>query len=123
MVKITVNADCGNSPNKELLKDLMVQGIQGRMDYVLEALDERVLLHRIGFPVVVGKVEVNKDLEKILKHSIQEMVIHNIITHGRDTAVHGILRDHEGMDSNFCLIMTLSLGKKRLIKSIIAYII
>jgi len=123
MVKIEIKVDCGNSPNKELLKRILCEGALGNLDYVVEHLDTEVVLNKIGHFHLEGKSKVREELEKLPDLSLQKLIIHEIITHGKDAAINGAAVGVDGKQYDFCFIVTLKLGKKKLINSIMAYII
>lgn len=123
MVDIDVKVDCGNAPNKEMLKQIMVEGVQGNIDFVIDHLDAEVTVDQVGRSQMQGKAQVKQALGKIDHASFQRLTLHNIVTHGRDAALNGTITTKDGTQYNFSFFVTLKLGKAKSITDIIVYIL
>lgn len=122
-VEIDVKVDCGNAPNKEMLKQMMVEGVKGNVDFVIDRLDSEVTVDQIGRGQLEGKGQVKQVLEKIDYSIFQRLTIQNIVTHGRDAALNGVVTTKDGERYNFAFFIILKLGKEKSITNITAYIL
>src|SRR5688572_24528441 len=89
MVKITVSADCGNSPRKLFLKDFHIALATGDAALISANLDDNILWQIPGDKDVHGKADVVKVLTQRISENSAELSLSTIITHGTDAAVNG----------------------------------
>lgn len=122
MLTINVPEDCGNAPNKRLLKDWFVHLVEGNLKDALLMLDEKVTVRVFGYWETKDKQSLQKQLASFQHNPFIEASIHTIITHGRDAALNGEIIDEDQTEFHVCLFFTLSMGRKRLIKTIDAYV-
>lgn len=52
-----------------------------------------------------------------------ELIIHKVITHGKDAAVHGVMESKDGKQYAFCDVYTLSGFKNPKISAMTSYVI
>ena len=89
MTKITVAPDCGNAPRKVFLKDLNIAFATGNADFIIDHVSNDITWVMHGDKTVKGK-EGFIGLMNILRQDIaDELILHNIITHGREAAANG----------------------------------
>jgi hypothetical protein len=100
---VVCKEDCGNSPKKSLLKELITCFANGMISKVVAHVSDDIVWKRIGVGRVVGIKayalaldEDYKDLES------EELVIENILTHGNVAAANGTLTTAAGKSFAFC---------------------
>lgn len=124
MVKVNVQADCGNAPKKLFLRDFTIAFAKDNAAFILEGVADDVCWEMVGNSTANGKMEVERVLKAMLDSSMVELTIANIITHGDAGAVNGSMTFKDGTTYGFCDVYTFtSHGKKAKIKTITAYIV
>ena len=123
---ITVDCaeNCGNSPKKELLKDLTIAHAKHDIDFCLDWLTDDVVWDMIGDQSIQGKRDVEKILKQWKDHKVQHLRIQNIITHGDTGSVNGTITFSDQQSVAFCHVYNFrGFGKKAKIKTITSYMI
>ena len=123
MVKVTVSADCGNSPKKLFLKQLTIAFAEGDMAFVTENVGDDISWDMTGDKHVQGKGAFIEALEQGKKSKVVELVIDKIITHGKEGAVNGEIKMVDGQEYGFCDVYEFRGAKGASIKSIQSYVI
>ena len=95
MTKITVKEDCGNAPKKLILKDLNIAFVEGNIDFIANNISDDFAWNRIGIGLTLGKDSNIQALKKFSKTEVDELVIKNILTHGKIGAVEGTMKIKE----------------------------
>lgn len=121
MTKISVQADCGNSPGKQLLRDLNIAYAQADVENVLSKFSDDIHWRIIGEFEMRGKAEVREVLEMMKEMAASELVIHSIITDGSEGAVNGLITTRQGKTAAFCDVCQFASAAGNLIKSIKSY--
>ena len=123
MTKITVHADCGNAPMKELLRDLNIAYVCADVEAILEKVSEDVSWQIVGQFEMRGKDEVRAALQHMNDIAVSELVIENIMTHGRDAAIHGLIISDDGKRYAFCDVCQFASASGKKIDLIKSYTI
>jgi hypothetical protein len=123
MTKITVKPDCGNAPRKLFLKDFNIAWVEGDTASMLENIDKDVEWELVGDKPLRGKADFSDMLEKLVNKEVDELIISNIITHGKEAAVNGIRKLANGKEFSFCDVYTFQGAKGNMIKTITSYVI
>ena len=115
--------DCGNSPKKKILKELIEAFAKNDVDFVAEYCTENVKWNIVNDVYVQGLENVLRVYEKKLTSRIVEIELLNIITHGNVGAVNGTatLADHRVY--SFCIVYNFVSAGKKTIKEITTYAI
>jgi hypothetical protein len=124
MVKITVGVDCGNAPKKLFLRDLNIAFVEGDIDAITETLSDDILWVIAGDRRVQGKdafLQTFKEMMAAGTGETEELVIHKIITHGREAAVNGEVRIDDGRVFSFCDVYEFSGAKGERVKAMWSY--
>jgi hypothetical protein len=121
MAKITVKPDCGNAPRKLFLKDFHIAFAEGDTALITNNVADDITWEFVGDKVVRGKADFVEVLEQWIKKKVVELVIHNIITHGKEAAVNGDITLANGKKYSFCDIYAFQGAKGNTIKSITSY--
>lgn len=92
MTKITVTPDCGNAPRKEFLKEFNVAFATGNAAFIIEHADDDIVWTIYGDKQIEGKEAFTKEINVMKDYIADEVVIHSIITHGREAALNGEMK-------------------------------
>lgn len=123
-IKIECEENCGNSPKKLLLKDVSIALVKNEIDFCMEWMKEEVVWDIIGDQLIQGKENVEKALNEMKDQEVQELRIHNIITHGNTGSVNGMLVRKDKENIAFCDVYNFAgFGKKAKIQKITSYVI
>lgn len=122
MTVITVNEDCGNSPRKAFLKDFNIAFAGGDLDFLMEHVAEDVVWEMHGDRVIRGKADMRAFLEEAKDHSMKQLSLDKIITHGRDAAASGCFTMN-GKEYAFCDIYGFAGAKGTTLNTISSFVI
>ena len=92
MTKITVTPDCGNAPRKEFLKDFNIAFATGDADFIIQHVSDTIEWNIYGDKHIIGKENFIKEINSMKDYTADEVVIHSIITHGREAALNGEMK-------------------------------
>ncbi len=123
MTKITIHADCGNAPEKELLRDLNIAFAKADVERVLGLFTDDVRWQIIGEADLHGKEAVREALEAMNDVVLRELVIHSIIVHGREGAINGLIVTDEGGAVAFRDVCQIASTSGNKINSMMSYTI
>ncbi|MDN5755019.1 MAG: hypothetical protein ACTHWW_06725 [Arthrobacter sp.] len=122
MVTIDEEPDCGNSPRKEILRDLVVALAQRDVEHLEAVLDEEVSWTVVGRQTVTGRAAA-RELALALP-PVDELKFGTFLTHGRGAGVDGVLRLADGTETAFCHVLRFkSTAKSAKVADINSYLI
>ena len=121
MPKITIVNDCGNAPKRQLLRDLNIAFARSDVDAILAYFTEDIIWRIVGEREIRGEAAVRQELESMQGVVTRELVIHSIITHGREGAINGEVITQNGEHYAFCDICQFSSAAGKGIKSMKSY--
>lgn len=121
MPSITVKPDCGNSPEKALLRDFISAFAHADVDDILAPMSDDIVWHLVGETVIEGKENVRELLESMKNVGTSDLVIETIIIHGRDAAVNGVIRSNAGQSHAFCDVVQFASAAGMKIKTMTSY--
>lgn len=101
MAKITVQPDCGNSPKIEFLKKINIAFAQGDSAFVLERVTDQIVWERIGDTRIEGIQEFAQALEGMQAIKPTELVLEQVLTHGKLGAASGVIKMPDGSEYAF----------------------
>lgn len=102
MAKVIVQADCGNAPKKILLRDWNIAYAEGNLDFITENVTDDVSLEVVGETRVQGKTAFIEAIQEMMSQATTKLVLHGIITHGKEAAVNGEIHRENGEVVGFC---------------------
>lgn len=123
MTKITVSTDCGNSPKQEFLKAINIAFAKGKVDFLAENVTDEIVWHIVGDRTIEGKENFKEELETMKNESASELILKQILTHGKEGAANGIIKAHNGKSYAFSDFYEFNNAKSSKIKSITSYVI
>ena len=122
MTKVTVTLDCENSPKKSFLKDFNIAFATGNADFVIKHVSDDILWTIYGDKVINGKGDFTKEINIMKDYTADELVIHKIITHGREASLNGEMKMGEKTYA-FCDIYQFVNTEGNTIKTMHSYVI
>ena len=122
MTKISVRPDGKNAPRKAFLKDFNVAFATGDADFIIEHVSDNIIWIMHGDKSFDGKKQFSEEIAVMKNHVADEVVIHSIITHGREAAASGEIK-MGGKTYAFCDIYHFTNTKSNVIKEMHSYVI
>ena len=122
MTNIIVTPDCGNAPRKKFLSEFNIAFAKGDADFIIDHVSEDIQWHLHGDKSIVGKEQFTKEINIMKAHTADEIIIHSIITHGREAALNGEMT----MGDNtfvFCDIYRFTNTTSDIIKQMDSYVL
>ena len=123
MTKIVSSPNCGNSPKMEFLKQFEIAFAEGRVDFLIESVTDDIVWDIIGDRKIEGKGEFVRELEKRKEEKTTELLLHQILSHGKEGAANGILTLQNGNKYAFSDFYQFSSAKGTKVKLITSYIL
>ena len=122
-MKLNIKADCGNSPKRELVKNLTIYFASYNLDQVKNYLEDNVTWTLVIDTPIKGMEQFIKTLEKMSHNKASELTIHSIVTHGKEAAIHGDMLMEDGNNFGFSDFYEFTSVKANKVKSIVSYVI
>lgn len=123
MVKINIEADCGNSPKREFLKDFNIAFAEGNLAFIAENITDNIIWTMIGDKQIEGKDAFLDEFEQMNQQKTAELTVSKIITHGREGSANGKIVMSDGKTYAFSDVYEFQSAKGNSIKSITSYVI
>lgn len=123
MPKIIIGKDCGNSPKNILLKDMVVAIIKGNSKFFLATVSEDIRWDIVGNPLLQGKDDVARALERMKGDKNTTLTIRHIATHGKAGAVDGTIKLSNGKTLEFCDVFEFKNSMGKSVREITSYVI
>ena len=96
MTKIVSSPNCGNSPKMEFLKEFNIAFAKGNIEYITESVADEIDWNIIGDRKIEGKEKFIKELEKMKSEKATELIIDQILSHGKEGVTNGIMKMQTG---------------------------
>lgn len=122
-IKIIVEEDCGNAPNKILLRDFKTAFVNKNLGTISNYVTDDVTWQIMGGKQLEGIDDFKKYLEEMDGTTITELELNHIITNGTSCAVEGVIRREGGMNDSFSEVYKLRGGKNPKIKKMTSYVV
>lgn len=122
-MKLNIKPDCGNSPKRELIKNLTIHFASYELDKAMEHMDDDIVWTLVGDKPIVGKKEFEAELEKMRENKATELTIHSIITHGKEAAINGEMKMTDGTVFGFSDFYEFTSAKGSKVKAITSYVV
>ncbi|MBO6792348.1 MAG: nuclear transport factor 2 family protein [Balneolaceae bacterium] len=123
MTKIVSSPDCGNSPKMEFLKAFNIAFAKGDVEFITQSVSDDIVWDIIGDKKIVGKERFTEELERMKNVQTSELIIHQVLSHGKEGAVNGIMKMLDGRQYAFSDFYRFTGAKGAKIKSITSYVI
>lgn len=123
-MKITCKENCGNAPRKLLLKNLNIAFAEGDVSVIKANVTNDIVWDIIGDKKIEGGEQFSAELEALKGYTADEIIIDNIITHGRSASANGFMYMKDGKTYAFCDVYEFSsTSKNAQIRKITSYCI
>ncbi|WP_420577664.1 nuclear transport factor 2 family protein [Ekhidna sp.] len=122
MTKITIKADCGNSPKKEFLKDFNVAFATGNAEFIIDNVSDDIRWYMYGDREFEGKADFAKEINIMKDYVADEVIVHSIVTHGAEAALNGEIK-MSGKTYAFCDMYQFTSAGSNTIKEMRSYVI
>lgn len=123
MTLITLNTDCANSPKREFLKEFNITFAKGDVDFIINNVTDDIVWEIIGDKKVEGIHLISEELNKMKNYKCLELIIHQVITHGKEGAVSGVIKMIDNKTYAFSDFYTFVSAAGNKIKTITSYVI
>ncbi|MCY3833645.1 MAG: nuclear transport factor 2 family protein [Chloroflexi bacterium] len=119
--KVSIRADCDGAPEKQLLRDLNIAFARADVDGILACFSDDICWRIMGETEIQGKMAARATLTAMADLVISELVIHSIITDGREAAVSGVITSESGESVAFCDVCQFASSAGEAIKKMTSY--
>ncbi|WP_417355350.1 nuclear transport factor 2 family protein [Flavobacterium sp.] len=123
MTKIISSLNCGNSPKMTFLKEFNIAFAKGDMKFLIERITDDIVWDIIGDDKIEGKERFIGILEKMKSQEVVELIIDQILSHGKEGAVNGIMKMKNGKTYAFSEFYVFQNARGEKIKSLTTYCI
>lgn len=123
MTKIISSPNCGNSPKMEFLKKFNIEFAEGNVQFITESVTNEIIWNIIGDRKIEGIEEFTKELKKMKSEKTIELIIDQILSHGKEGASNGVMKMQNGKKYAFSDFYVFKNTKSTDLKSITSYVI
>ncbi|WP_080848904.1 hypothetical protein [Cytobacillus gottheilii] len=120
-ILFTLPKDCGNSPKKKIIQEILVAAARKDSSFILENSDENVCWNIVNKVNLQGKEKVGAYLQSNIV--ISQLELSAVITHGKQAAAHGQLTLANGDSYSFCHVIDFISAGKNVLKNVTSYVI
>lgn len=118
---ISIPDDCGNSPRKQFIADFNRAFAEVDIEYVLDHVSDDIVWEMVGDKEVNGKTAMRDVMVSMMAAKASALVLHNVITHGREAAANGELHYSGGERIAFCDVYHFTKTTGNTVKGITSY--
>lgn len=112
---------CGNAPRKQFLVEFNRAFAEGNVEFVLDHASDDIVWMMVGDKEVNGKLAMQGAMRDMSSGKASSMVLHSVITHGREAAANGELHYPDGSKIAFCDIYVFTKTTGNTIRQIMSY--
>lgn len=123
MTKIIFGSNCGNSPKMEFLKQLNIAFAEGNVAFLMENVTDDIIWNIIGDKKIKGIEAFSEELEKMKSVKASELILDQILSHGKEGAANGVMIMENGKQYAFSDFYIFQSAKGEKIKAITSYCI
>lgn len=99
---VRVPDGCGNAPRKQFLVAFNRAFAEVDLDFVLDHVSDEIVWTMVGSKEIRGKAAMRSEIESMMAAKASSMVLHRVITHGREAAANGEFHYPGGETVAFC---------------------
>ena len=121
MTTIVSSPNCGNSPKMAFLKEFIVAYANGDQNFLKESVTEEIVWNMIGEKKAEGKENVIREVKERTSLKVHELVIDQVLSHGKEGAVNGEFKLENGKSAAFSYFFIFQGAKGTKIKTITSY--
>ncbi|GAB2490399.1 nuclear transport factor 2 family protein [Algoriphagus taiwanensis] len=113
----------GNSPKGKLVQDLTIAFSSYDLERIRPYLAENITWTLVGDTPVEGKENFLSTLGEMMGNAAAELHIHQILTHGKEAAVHGEMVMENGERFGFADFYVFTSASAKKVQTITSYVI
>lgn len=121
MTKITASPNCGNSPKMEFIKQFNIAFAEGNVAFLTNNVTDNIVWNIIGDKKIEGKKAFTEELEKMKAIRASELILDQILSHGKEGAANGWMKMENGNEYAFSDFYIFQHAKGEKIKVITSY--
>ncbi|SHJ11572.1 nuclear transport factor 2 family protein [Pseudozobellia thermophila] len=121
MTKIVSSPNCGNSPKMEFIKQYNIAFAKGDIAFLIENVTDDIVWHIIGDKTMEGIEVFAEELEKIQSVKASELILDQILSHGKEGAANGWMTMENGKRYAFSDFYVFQSTKGEKVKAITSY--
>ncbi|WP_235297336.1 nuclear transport factor 2 family protein [Portibacter marinus] len=121
MAKLTLNADCGNSPKLTFIKEFNIAFGEGDDEFLVDCVTDDIIWEIVGEKTIEGKEKYKKEILKMKEYKVSEMVVDKVLSHGKTGAANGVLSMSDGKRYAFADFYEFKSHTSTQLKSITSY--
>lgn len=123
MTKIISSPNCGNSPKMEFLRQFNIAFAEGNVGFLTDNVAQDIVLDIIGDKKIEGNEAFKEELEKMQSTKVTELILNQILSHGKEGAVNGLMTMENGNQYAFSDFYVFQSTKGEKVKAITSYCI
>lgn len=121
MTKIISSPNCGNSPKMEFLKQFNIAFAKGDVAFLTENVTDDIIWNMIGDKKLEGIKAFTEELEKMQSVKASELILNQILSHGKEGAANGVMTMESGKQYAFSDFYVFQSTKGEKINAITSY--
>ncbi|MEP2772461.1 MAG: nuclear transport factor 2 family protein [Fulvivirga sp.] len=107
----------------EFLKTFNIAFAKGDLEFITQSVTDDIVWNIIGDKKIEGKEKFTEELESMKSAKVSELVLEQILSHGKEGAVNGIMKMQDGKKYAFADLYVFQGAKGTKIKTITSYVI
>ncbi len=123
MTKIVCNPNCKNSPKMELIKKFNIAYAKSDIEFIIGSVTDDIVWDIVGESKIEGKAKFTEELKNMQVCKINELTLDQILSHGKEGAVNGVMKLENGKTYAFADFYRFSGAKDTKIQSLTSYVI
>jgi len=123
MPQIDIKPDCSNAPKKEFLRDFNIAFAEGNVELICSSVSADIEWEIFGDQRISGKEAFDKAVIEMSDYKADKLIIHHIITHGKEAAINGEMVMGDGNKYVFCDVYEFTSVGKNEIRKMSSYVV
>ena len=100
MTKIISSPNCGNSPKMKFIEEFNIAFAKGNLEFLIESVSDEIIWNIIGDKKIEGKEHFAEELKKMKSEKVSELILHQILSHGKEYAFSDLYKFHSAKGEN-----------------------
>ncbi|MCK0131565.1 nuclear transport factor 2 family protein [Flavobacteriaceae bacterium F08102] len=121
MTKIISSPNCGNSPKMKFIKQFNIAFAKGDVTFLMGNVTDDIVWNIIGDKKIEGIDIFREELEKMQAVKTTELILDQILSHGKEGAANGVMTMENGKHYAFSDFYVFQSTKGEMIKAITSY--
>lgn len=118
---VSIPDDCSNSPREQFIVEFNRAFAEVEVDFVLDHVSDEIAWDMVGDKKVSGKTAMRDEMESMMAGTASSMVLHSVVTHGREAASNGEFGCPGGEEIAFCDVYMFTKTTANTVKRITSY--